>query len=346
MDRKLQEIFASDEGDETGIARASLINLAIYSEDPETLAADAENLARIVEEAACRSILISANSAGDVSARSWVQAHCQVLGRDERKSVCTEQLAFQLTGATPGLVRNTVFAHLDSDLPLVFWWRGDFSEAFSDRLYTRIDRLIFDSEHWTEPRSQFLRLKRSLSEDNSSFVPHDLSFTRLNPIRTGIAKCFDNVRAKQETGRIEEINVSFGNEARMSAIYFAAWAASRLGCELDPDASSEGEFRFRRRRSGERAPLQIRLHPGESGIGGEIEEVELFSPDSEFRLRRCEKKVFWELTSQIGGGAETVELLPTHKPDDAFLVAEILQRGGRNRVLCDVLPVVREMLLV
>ena len=78
-------------------------------------------------------------------ARAWIQAHCQINRRGE-KSVCSEQISFFLTGRSPGLLRNVVFAHLDSDLPLAFWWRGEFSDAFEERLYSRIDRLLFGSD--------------------------------------------------------------------------------------------------------------------------------------------------------------------------------------------------------
>src|SRR5690606_30772650 len=118
---------------------------------------DAALLAEVTGEAACRSILISADTRPQApDAKAWVQVHCQI-DRNGSKTVCTEQISFHLAGASPGMLRNIVFAHLDSDLPLAFWWRGEFSDAFEEGLYSRIDRLLFDSEEWESPRNQFLR---------------------------------------------------------------------------------------------------------------------------------------------------------------------------------------------
>ena len=78
-------------------------------------------------------------------------------------------------------MRNTVFAHLDSDLPLVFWWQGELSDVFEERLYSRIDRFIFDSRHWSRPETQFLRLNAAIGDGDGSFIPHDLSYTRGQP---------------------------------------------------------------------------------------------------------------------------------------------------------------------
>ena len=64
--------------------------------------------------------------------RAWITAHCHLA--HGRKSVCCEQIAFYLTGKVTGRFRNTVFAHLNSDLPLVFWWQGELSEILTERL--------------------------------------------------------------------------------------------------------------------------------------------------------------------------------------------------------------------
>ena len=343
---ELQALFAGDEKDQdSGITRASLINLAIYQEGPESLEVAAETVAEIVQEAACRSILIGADPKGETGAKAWVQAHCQILGRDHRKTVCTEQLAFQLTGATPGLVRNTVFAHLDSDLPLVFWWRGEFSEAFSDRLFTRIDRLVFNSCSWSDPRSQFLRLRQASAEAKASFIPHDLSFTRLNPIRSSIARCFDDPLPRKEASRISSVEIQHGSNFRMPALYLAAWLATRLKCDLLANESDTQSFRFRRRSSGEISGLTVNLKAVDEGCEA-ICSVDMKSNNAHFSLNRKDNNRFWELTSKIGNCPANVELLPMPDRSDAVLVTEILMRGGRNHVLCDALKVVREMLVI
>ena len=326
-----------------GIARASLINLAIYKEGTDSLEQEAEIVGEIVKEAACRSILIGADATGETSIRAWVQAHCNFVGRDQRKTVCTEQLAFLLSGATPGLVRNTVLANLDSDLPLVFWWQGEFSEAFSERLYTRIDRLVFDSFHWADPRAQFLRLTQA--QKNESFVAHDLSFTRLNPVRGAITKCFDSPQNRGEARRIDEMEIRFGAEHRNTANYLAAWVASRLKCDLDTSKSFKDRFVFDRRSSGHSSsPLQVTMTEEDSRRS--IVEVVLRSPNAKISVCRDSAGKFWELRSKIGECPEILEIQPTGERDDVSLITEILTRGGRNHILCEVLPLVQQMLVV
>ena len=54
-------------------------------------------------------------------------------------------------GKTSGRIANTVFANLDSDLPLVVWWQADLTQNFEERFYSRIDTLIIDSSRWSDP---------------------------------------------------------------------------------------------------------------------------------------------------------------------------------------------------
>ena len=84
IERELQVLFMDDSGDADspnagGIARASLINLALYNENQGELERDASVLAELTSEAACRSLLISADTRHpELSARAWIQAHCQI----------------------------------------------------------------------------------------------------------------------------------------------------------------------------------------------------------------------------------------------------------------------------
>ena len=111
-----------------------MMNFAIYEERADALVPNSQLLAEIISEHACRGILIAAprGESDHPEIRAWVTAHCQLRGGE--KAVCSEQLAFLINPPNPSLVRNTVFAHLDSDLPLVLWWRGELSDQFEERL--------------------------------------------------------------------------------------------------------------------------------------------------------------------------------------------------------------------
>ncbi|MEY2498112.1 MAG: hypothetical protein QOD12_1668, partial [Verrucomicrobiota bacterium] len=121
IDRQLKNLW-----DESGgaMTRASLINLAIYSEAPGSLAANTELIAKITENHACRAIVIGANPAAKENrVEAWISAHCHVSSAGS-KQVCSEQLSFLVEGASTALLSNIVFSHLDSDLPLYLWWQG------------------------------------------------------------------------------------------------------------------------------------------------------------------------------------------------------------------------------
>src|SRR5688572_25838842 len=119
VDKALKELWGAD----NARTKASLMNFAIYSEDPSSLEKNTALLAEITQEHACRGLLILAlPGKGTSKARAWITAHCQL--HEGHKSVCSEQISFVLEGGNLDQVRNIVFAHLDSDLPLVCWWQG------------------------------------------------------------------------------------------------------------------------------------------------------------------------------------------------------------------------------
>lgn len=350
IEKELQELFVGDgveegSGESGGIARASLLNLALYNEDQTQLEDDAAALQKLTSETACRSLLIHADStAKEINASAWVQAHCQI-GGGGKKQVCTEQVSFFLEGDAPGLVRNIVFANLDSDLPLAFWWRGEFSDAFEDRLYSRIDRLIFDSESWESPRNQFLRLRDAEKSNPTPFVAHDLAYTRTNSIRHAITNAFERPGMGGRASDIQSIPIRFSKGNRMSAIYLAAWIASRLGENLDRNKSKADHYHFLGKGKNNRPDaFEVILSPLDEDRKGAI-EVDIETSRENICVSRCQTKRF--LRTRIIGkddGREQEDWLPVPGASDPSLVTEILHRAGRNRSYNQLLPLVRELI--
>ena len=52
-----------------------------------------------------------------------------------RASNLSEQITFQLDGGMVSALPNIVFSHLDSDLPLYFWWQENFREPLDEKLW-------------------------------------------------------------------------------------------------------------------------------------------------------------------------------------------------------------------
>src|SRR5712691_3953160 len=110
IDRELKKLWETSGG---GATRASLINLAIYSEAPDSLGANTAIIAKITENHACRAIVIAANPAvKENRVEAWISAHCHV-PRAGSKQVCSEQLSFSLEGPCVRLLPSIVFSHLD-----------------------------------------------------------------------------------------------------------------------------------------------------------------------------------------------------------------------------------------
>ncbi|MEM7697364.1 MAG: glucose-6-phosphate dehydrogenase assembly protein OpcA [Verrucomicrobiota bacterium] len=344
IEEELQTLFTGDGETGKGSARASIINLAIYNENPADLADDAAVLAEVTGEAACRSLLICADpSSSESGVDAWVQAHCRI-GRDGKETVCSEQVSFLLRGGSAAQLRNTVFAHLDSDLPLAFWWRGEFSDTFEARLYTRIDRLLFDSESWESPRNQLVRLISARERSKARFAMHDLAFTRINAIRQAVANAFDKPHARQETDRLREIEIRHKDSHRMSAIYLAAWIANRLRSELESNASTPDEFRFRSSEVGYPRKLKIRLQPMATKRRGMV-EVDFHLPSSRIEIERCQTKDFYRTRHTSSDNyPEEENWLPAKSATNSLLVTDILTRAGRNRTHVELLPQVLKML--
>ena len=145
IERELKKLW--DQGGEA-MSRASLMNLAVYSEAPGSLPANTALVSQITEDHACRAIVIGADgNAKEDLVEAWISAHCHV-SRAGRKQICSEQLSFSLQGSFAKLLPNIVFSHLDSDLPFYLWWQGDFHDPMDPQLWTWVDRLIYDSQGW------------------------------------------------------------------------------------------------------------------------------------------------------------------------------------------------------
>ncbi|MEO0413513.1 MAG: glucose-6-phosphate dehydrogenase assembly protein OpcA [Verrucomicrobiota bacterium] len=348
LESEIAQMFADDgvEDSGEGMTRASLINLTVYTEDPSQLAESAQELAQITSQSACRSLLLAVDAeAQDRSVDAFVQAHCRV-GPGGKREACSEQMSFLLGGTSAGLVRNTVFAHLDSDLPLVFWWRGDLSDVFEERLYSRIDRLIVDGDSWNNPRNQFVRLQEAWREGGAKFRIHDMAYTRLTGVRRVIAGLFDLPQLQNQVQSISKVALKCSPSQRIGAIYLAAWIAARLGVKLDMNASSEGDYRFVPQFGsiGGQVAIQIESDGDDGEFSGEME-----CEDYRVEFLRCQDTSI--IRTQVHSKSPSAELIaertyPEVGQNLAESINDILERGGRNRFFVNCMNDITELLAV
>jgi len=85
IDKELKKLWAEGEGVMT---RASLINLAVYTDQPDSLGQNTKLMSQFTENHACRAIVIEADTtAKQNQAEAWVSAHCHV-SRAGSRQIC------------------------------------------------------------------------------------------------------------------------------------------------------------------------------------------------------------------------------------------------------------------
>ena len=269
IEAELRKLWDADEAQ----TNASLMNLAVYSEDPEALPRNSEVIAELTRQHACRAILIGMDrDSRETGIHAWITAHCHLA--HGRKSVCCEQLSFLLKGHAVGRMRNTVFAHLASDLPLVFWWQGEFSPIFEERLYRIIDRFIFDSSEWADPAAGFARIREAMDHTGHRIALQDLSWTRTFHFRLSVAALFDDLVAQRAMTEIDAVRIVAQPDQRIAALMLLSWLATqsgwRIGLELDLAADRIAgctECFVFESREGRTIKAQLEWDPGGAPLG-------------------------------------------------------------------------------
>jgi glucose-6-phosphate dehydrogenase assembly protein OpcA len=340
IDKALRQLWASD----SSRTNACLINFAVYSEQPRSLEKNSAIVSELMQEHACRALLIEMDrSITEASIRAWVTAHCNL--RAGSKSVCCEQIAFALTGVSQGRLRNTVFAHLSSELPLIFWWQGNLSPMFEQHLHSVVDRFIFDSAEWQDPSIGFASISRALESKPQTMVIQDLAWTRCFHFRMALANLLDDPLAMEALAKVSEVEIVCHPAHRISALQLLAWLKTQSqwanGLELQhaaqPKSTSEN-FCFHWANG---SPIDVKLCFDEQAAP--LAALHLRGKDLSFSVTREPSAAYLNL--HFCSGSHGIDsLLPAACDGTTALIGEQLARGGRNTLFQKILPVFVEML--
>jgi glucose-6-phosphate dehydrogenase assembly protein OpcA len=320
IDRQLGLLW---ERSDAGHVRASLVNLVIYSEAPDAIAANTPLLSAIAAAHAFRALLVQGRPDAETSAvHAWITAHCH-LREAGKKEICSEQITFRLDGPAAGRLPSIVFSHLDTDLPLYLWWQGDLHPAPEAELWRWVDRLIFDSQGWTDPAAQFRILPEVAALGRRRFALCDLNWTRLFNLRYAVAQIFDLPEARERLDRIRHIVIRHAPGYRLTALQFLGWLASRLGWCLDTEA---GVPVFRR--------------PGEGSVGFSLEEredatacvesVEIKLADAVASVHREKNGDYYLAAFRAAGHEPFAQMLPAGREKTADILLSELSRITRH----------------
>lgn len=341
IDGELKKLWEADEAS----TNASLMNFLVYTEDPTQLTANSEMIQGLTQEHACRAVLIAMNrKAPEPSVKAWITAHCHLA--HGKKSVCSEQISFLLSGKSFGRLRNTVFAHLNSDLPLVFWWQGEISDLFEERLYSTLDRFIFDSSTWENPKDGFAKLTEAREQTSDHMVTQDLAWTRSFHYRLALAGLFDDPVAERAFPELEKVTIRAQRSQRTSALQLLAWVAEMAkwkdGLELGLAAEKneeEGESFLFESKGGRNVVAKV-IWDDE---GAPISLLSVEAPGVEVKVSR--EKGNAHLCQAICTDGHCLYVSgPADADEPEGLVADQLSRGGKNSLFLRVLPRFLEML--
>jgi glucose-6-phosphate dehydrogenase assembly protein OpcA len=331
IDGELKKLWEADDAS----TNASLMNFLIYTEDPSQLTANSETILSLTQENACRALLIAMDrEAPEPSIEAYITAHCHLA--HGKKSICSEQVSFLLKGKSLGRLRNTVFAHLNSDLPLVFWWQNELSDLFEEGLYRLLDRLIFDSSTWADPTAGFERIVAAREDTGQSMITQDLSWTRSYFFRLATAGLFDDPAAKKSFSAINKVKIVAQKEQRTAALLLLAWVVELSGWKLLLKNGDSFELS-----SAEGNLIEASIEWNEDGAP--LSELSFFSPDCEIKITR-EKGNPHLCQSLCTDGHCLYFSGPADADAPADLVASQLSRGGKNSLFLRVLPQFFELL--
>ena len=333
--RELKKLWSAEE---SVMTRASLINLAVYSEAPDSLGKNTAIVSQLTEDHACRAIVIAADpTAKESRVEAWISAHCHI-SRAGSKQICSEQLSFSLRGEQCGLLPNIVFAQLDSDLPLYLWWQEEFRAPLDPQLWAWVDRVIYDSQIWRDFDEQMQLVETAQREARQRIVLCDLNWVRLVHLRIALAQFFDHPATHHHLAGIKALEIEHAPAFRSSALLLAGWLAAQLGWERQVrDGRSLG---FRKPEEDGAWHITVTLREKE---GEPISRCKITTEKAEFQVAHRLGADLLDVSFGRTGGRQMAQVLPAGKNDPVALVQEELRRGGPHRVYLRAVAQVRDL---
>jgi glucose-6-phosphate dehydrogenase assembly protein OpcA len=334
IDTELKKLWQQGEG---AMTRASLINLAIYSAAPGSLEKNTQLIAKITENNACRAIVIGVDrKARQDRVEAWINAHCHV-GRAGGQQICSEQLSFLLEGPCAKLLPSIVFSHLDSDLPFYLWWQGEFHDPMDPQLWAWVDRLIFDTQSWSNFTAQMRLLETAREEARQRIVLCDLNWTRLDKIRFAIAQFFDHPASHHHFAKIENLTIDYAPGFKSTALLLLGWLGAQLNWKVNEPARN-GSCRFVDANN-RKIDIELREQAGEP-----LGRIIVNSRDAAFTVAPAKCGDLLEISRGKPNEDRTTQVMPAQSNDPADLMSQELLRGGPHHVYLRALNCVRDLL--
>jgi glucose-6-phosphate dehydrogenase assembly protein OpcA len=303
------------------LARASVLNLVVYSEREVHARRAARTVADLALRHPSRAIVLLGDRDRDGVVAS-VQLHCHVPQSDGAQPVLYEQILARVRGDFDERVASVVIPLLVPDLPVFLWWTGTppSDARHLDDLVALADRFIIDSADFARPDQTLPEVAR-LARHRVAIT--DLNWARLTHWRELIAQFFDVPAWRPFLDGITGIRAGFavdmdGRDIHPSqALLLLGWLSSRLGWRpVEALAPSEaGGLLFRMGRA-DGAPIMVRLRPRfERGLdAGDVSGIRIQAAygreTAEFVIKRAPDERHATATAIIGGVVRSERVVP------------------------------------
>jgi glucose-6-phosphate dehydrogenase assembly protein OpcA len=321
ISRELKKLSDSDVGART---KASLINFAVYFHGTARMQENTAMVAEFTGQHACRALLLCHEpDAAEAKVSAWVNAHCHVT-KAGSKQICCEQVSFLFEGHTEARIANTLFANLDSDLPLYLWWQGEFPDPIDHTLWAWVDRLIYDSQQWTDARKQYRLLHESIERAQTRFTLCDLNWARTLHLRQALAMTFDHPEYLALLDAVKTINISHAPENRSTALLLVGWFVAQLNLK---DGKSNGASIAFTHPNGGPLTFNLRPEPGRS-----ISVCELVADDGSVGVQRDQQGDFFRVAAKLADGRTYSHLLPAGNNSTTSLLLWEIGGGSQHKV--------------
>ena len=324
--RELKKLWQADQTR----TRASLINFAIICEGDAAMRDSSELLERFVRNHSFHALLIGIDPhAADTSVQAWVNANC-FLPKAGAKHICCEQVTIFVQGKVRELLPNLLFSQLDYDLPLTLWWRCECPEQVDSEIWRWVDRLIFDSGAWKDPRRQFAAMHAALATNTSSHtasrtVLSDLNWVRSSNLRQAIAQMYDTPDGAARLRSLRSMDISHAPGSRTTALLLLGWFSTLLGWK-DSTVTAPGHITFT---AADGTPITCELS---ESSGAPIHRVVLDHDDVSITVDHPKRAEYLNLTLVWKDGRLTRHLVPADSTDLADILDEELSRGSRHGI--------------
>ena len=197
-----------------GLARTTMMNLIVYTNEPEREEWITERVEGIARKYPTRIILLDGTTLGDAMTAS-VQP--QIGGGSQ-----SEIVRFGIEDCAPQTVRSLLDALTIPDVSEVLWWNG--STIGVEQLFEELARFaapaIVDSSGSSNDLGN-LRELIDLADALGSRPPIDLAYLRIRPVQEVLAGFFDDVAHRKNLPSVDRVEIDAGSLAE--AVYLRAW---------------------------------------------------------------------------------------------------------------------------